>query len=81
MREILDPESEYEIMLPPNDTLLGDLIAPGYEPKYFHGYLSIFVEPKEHLKKADRLGRSTDLGDAVVLAFWDDMGGGGGIVF
>lgn len=81
LREILDPESEYEIMLPPNDTLLGDLIAPGYELRYFHGELSIFVEPKENLRKADRLGRSTDFGDAVVLAFWDDMGGGGGVVF
>lgn len=90
MRELLDPESGYEIMLPPDDlidnlpsdiSLLGDLVAPRYEIKYFHGALTIFVEPKENIKKADRLGRSTDLGDAVVLSFWDDSGGGGGIVF
>jgi len=90
LRELLDPESGYEIMLPPDDliddlppdvSLLGDLVAPRYEIKYFHGDLTIFVEPKENIKKADRLGRSTDLGDAVVLAFWDDAGGGGGIVF
>lgn len=81
MRELLNPESERQIMLPPNDYLKGDLIAPGYELKYFHGDLSIFVEPKENLRKKDRLGRSTDFGDAVVLAFWDDMGGGGGVVF
>ena len=67
--------------LPPDVSLLGDLVAPKYEIKYYHGELAIFVEPKENIKKADRLGRSTDLGDAVVLAFWDVSGGGGGIVF
>ena len=90
LRELLDPESGYEVLLPPDDlidnlppdvSLLGDLVAPKYEIKYYHGELAIFVEPKENIKKADRLGRSTDLGDAVVLAFWDDSGGGGGIVF
>ena len=81
LREKLDPESDYELMLPPNDYLKGDLVAPGYKLDYFHGYLSIYVEPKDNLKKADRLGRSTDHGDAVVLAFWDEVAGGGGVVF
>jgi hypothetical protein len=90
MRELLDPESGTEIMIPPDEaidglpdnvSLLGDLVAPRYEIKYFHGNLTIFVEPKENIKKADRLGRSTDAGDAVVLSFWNDTGSGGGIVF
>jgi hypothetical protein len=81
LRELLDPNSGVDIALIPSDILLGDLAAPKYEIKYWHGMLTIFVEPKENIKKADRLGRSTDEGDAVVLCFWDYGGGGGGVVF
>ena len=81
MRELLDPNGIHNIALPDDDMLLGDLVAPKYEYKYYHQYLTVFVEPKENLKKASRLGRSTDYGDAVVIAFWDNIGGGGGIVF
>jgi len=81
MRELLDPENGHEVMLPPDEDLRGDLVAPKYELKHYHGELTIFIEPKENLKKASRLGRSTDCGDAVVLAFWDDPGSGGGVVF
>ena len=75
MRELLDPRNEHDIMLYPSDILLGDLAAPMYETRYLHGQLSICVETKDSLRKATRLGRSTDEGDAVVLAFWDDEGG------
>jgi hypothetical protein len=81
VRELLDPENGGEVALYPSDILLGDLAAPRYEIKYWHSDLTIFVEPKEKIAKADRLGRSTDEGDAVVLSFWDDAGGGGGVVF
>ncbi|GAA2308683.1 hypothetical protein GCM10010149_68500 [Nonomuraea roseoviolacea subsp. roseoviolacea] len=54
-------------MLPPDDMLLADLTAPtwavttGVPPK-------IQIERKEDL--VARLGRSSDRGDAVVMAMW-----------
>jgi len=81
MRQMLDPKNGYDVMLPRDDTLLGDLIAPKWETKYVHGYLTVCVEPKENLKKPSRLGRSTDAGDAVILAFWEKGSTGGGVVF
>ena len=63
MRERL---MEGDIALPPDDDLTGDLVAPRY------GYTSsgkLKVEDKEQIRK--RLGRSPDVGDAVVLAFWE----------
>ena len=56
---------EGKIALPPDDKLIGDLTAPKW------GVMSggkIKVESKKEIKK--RLGRSTDDGDAVVMAFW-----------
>ncbi|WP_433341700.1 hypothetical protein [Streptomyces sp. CA-253872] len=70
MRELLDPAFEPEVMLPPDDILLSDLNAPtwdtttGIPPR-------IRVEPKEDL--VQRLGRSPDRGDAVVMALWAEM--------
>jgi hypothetical protein len=81
MREILDPTTGSNIMMPPDDELLGDLAAPSYELKYLHGALAVCVETKENLRKGNRLGRSTDKGDAVVLVFWDQLSTGGGFVF
>lgn len=81
MRELLDPDGDHDVALYPSDILLGDLAAPGYEIKYVYGYLTICVEQKVLIRKKNRLGRSTDEGDAVVLSFWDDPGGGGGVVF
>jgi len=80
MRELLDPDGPYKVVLCPDDELLGDLSAPRYEIKYMFGHLTIAVEPKENIKKQDRLGRSPDKGDAVVLAYWDGNAGGGGVV-
>jgi len=81
MRELLDPDNGNDMMLCRNDFLLGDLAAPMYEIKYVHDYLTIKVEPKENLRKKDRLGRSTDYGDACVLAYWGEVASGGGVVF
>ncbi len=67
LRQLLDPASDSVVMLPPDDTMISDLITPtwditsGAPPK-------IVVEKKEDVVK--RLGRSPDKGDAVVMAFW-----------
>ncbi|MBN1632322.1 MAG: hypothetical protein JW990_21400 [Thermoleophilia bacterium] len=67
LRELLDPANEQEIALPADDLLTGDLTAP-------HWRMSsggrIVVESKEEIRK--RIGRSTDHGDAVVQAFWQE---------
>lgn len=66
LRELLDPDGPYEpIALPPDDLLTGDLTAPHWKVQSGG---KIKVESKEDIIK--RLGRSTDDGDAVVMAFW-----------
>jgi hypothetical protein len=72
MREMLDPNSGTEVMLPPHPLLEGDLITPKWT---ITRDAVILIESKESLKK--RLGRSTDYGDACCLAFWNPSGGGG----
>lgn len=66
LRELLDPANGPTIALPPDDMLLGDLTAPKW---FMTSAGRIKVESKEDIKK--RLGRSTDRGDAVVMAFWE----------
>ena len=70
MREMLDPDSDEEqIALPPNPQLKMDLTAPQY-----HNTLGgITIESKDDVRK--RLKRSTDMGDACVMAFADISGG------
>jgi len=63
MRERL---MEGVIALPPDDELTGDLVAPRYS---YTSAGKLQVESKEHIRK--RLGRSPDVGDAVVLAWWE----------
>lgn len=76
MRELLDPDNGWDIMLPPDDRhdpkskLLSDLTTPRYK---IMSKGKIQVESKDDIKK--RIGRSTDCGDAVIQAFWDDDGG------
>lgn len=65
LRELLDPDADYDISLPPDDMLTGDLTAPHW--RVMSGG-RIQVESKEDIIK--RLGRSTDDGDAVVMAYW-----------
>jgi hypothetical protein len=64
-REALDPSQEggSPIALPPDSVLVADLCAPTYEI----GPNGIKIESKE--KVCDRLGRSPDRGDAVVMAW------------
>jgi hypothetical protein len=64
LRELLDPLNGFQIELPPNDMLVGDLTAPHWRVT---SGSRIQVETKDDLRK--RLGRSTDYGDAVVMAF------------
>jgi hypothetical protein len=65
-REALDPDQDggSPIALPPSTVLLSDLCSPTFEV----GPHGIKVEPKEDV--CARLQRSTDEGDAVVMA-WD----------
>lgn len=86
-REALDPTQPggSPIMLPPSQRLLADLCAPRFWLKQG----AIQVEPKEDV--CARLGRSTDEGDAVVMAWsagptyltdgmiWDQQVQGGGL--
>jgi hypothetical protein len=67
MREMLDDENS-DIALPPDDMLTGDLTAPKW--RVLSGG-KIQVESKDDIAK--RLGRSTDDGDAVVMAYWEGM--------
>jgi len=70
MREALDPANDSNVALPPDDTLTGDLTAPHW--KVMSGG-KIRVESKDDIKA--RIGRSTDDGDAVVMAFWPRSSG------
>jgi len=67
LREMLDPASGSAIALPPDDLLTGDLTAPHW--RVMSGG-KIQVEGKDDIRK--RIGRSTDDGDAVVMAFWQE---------
>lgn len=64
MREALDPTNDYEIALPPDDDVFDDLTAPRYNvtPR------GILVQSKDEIK--EKIGRSTDVGDALVMANW-----------
>jgi hypothetical protein len=68
LRELLDPAFGAVLELPADDELIGDLTTPKYK------YISdgrIQVESKDELRKPERLGRSTDAGDSVMQACWD----------
>jgi len=62
MREALDPEKGDGIMLPPDTELKADLCSA----RWMMRVTGIQVESKDDIK--ERLGRSPDAGDAVVLA-------------
>ena len=68
LRELLDPAGGHEIALPPDDQLTGDLTAPHWK---MTSAGRVQVESKEEIRK--RLGRSTDAGDAVAMAFWEEQ--------
>lgn len=69
LREMLDPDGTFQVALPPDDRLTGDLTSPKW--RVMSGG-RIQIESKDDIRK--RLGRSTDDGDAVVQAFWPEGG-------
>ena len=73
LRELLDPAQGHSIALPPDDLLTGDLTAPHWR---MSSGGKILLESKDDIRK--RIGRSTDDGDAVVMAFWRSMAMVGG---
>lgn len=66
-REMLDPSNNHEVAIPPDDALIGDLCAPHKKPES-GGRLR--METKKEIY--ERIGKSTDEGDAVVQAFFDE---------
>ena len=75
LRELLDPNYEPLICLPPDDLMVSDLTTPTWE--IVSGVpAKIKIETKD--KVVDRLGRSPDRGDAVAMAFWADRHAGSG---
>lgn len=74
MREILSPQWNSDLILPDDEELISDLTAPKYRPQSGG---AIVIEPKDGegrewgLRK--RLGRSTDRGDAVVMAAYCEL--------
>lgn len=63
-REALDPANGEDIALPPDPELLADLCAP----KWSLSIGGILIESKADI--IDRIGRSPDCADAVVMAAW-----------
>ncbi len=70
-RELLDPAFDSNICLPPDDQLIGDLCAPHW--KMTSGG-KIQIESKDEIRS--RIGRSTDDGDAIVMAFVEERAQG-----
>lgn len=64
LRQALDPSSGEDLALPPDRGLRVELCAPKWE-KLTNG---VKIEKKKDIKA--RLGRSPDMADAVVMAFW-----------
>lgn len=68
-REALDPDHGDEVALPPDTELLIDLTASRYKLTV----AGVQIEDKDDIK--ERIGRSPDKGDAVVLAWWTALYG------
>ena len=64
-REALDPEHGDELALPPGNEIVADLCAAKYKPTT----AGIQIEEKDKIK--DRIGRSPDVGEAIMLAHLD----------
>lgn len=72
-REALDPSQPggSKVFLPPSATLKADLCAPSYRVKGNQVGAALAIESKEDV--CGRLGRSTDEGDAVIMAWFDGV--------
>lgn len=68
VRDWLNPKNNQNAMLPPNDKFKEEAIEIKWK---FQSNGSIIIEPKEDIKK--RLGRSTDLFDALANTFHPDV--------
>jgi hypothetical protein len=68
LREMLEPNSGFNVMLPPDDTLEEDLISPHWG---YNNAGEVQIEKKESIYK--RIHRSTDAGDAVIMAIVGPM--------
>lgn len=64
-REALDPSSNLGVAIPPDKRLIADLTTPRWELRG----KTVYVESREDLTRAARLGRSPDWGTAYVLAW------------
>src|SRR5690349_7160537 len=62
MRDALDPKDGDDIALPPDTELLADLCSARYEVSS----AGVKVEDKDEIK--ERIGRSPDIGEAVMMA-------------
>lgn len=66
LRELLEAEDS-QIILPPDDALIGDLTTPHWK---MTSAGKVQLESKDEIRR--RIRRSTDSGDAVVQAFWSE---------
>lgn len=64
LREALDPDHGDDLALPPDNELLADLCAPRWKLTA----AGVQIEAKEDIK--ERIGRSPDTGEAVMLALY-----------
>jgi len=62
MRDALDPQSGEDLALPNDPEVLADLAAPTYQITS----AGVLIEEKEKIK--ERIGRSPDVGEAIMLA-------------
>lgn len=67
LREALDPDQPggSNIALPPDPEVLGDLTAT----RWWLTSRGIQIEDKDEIKKPERLGRSPDKGDAIIMCW------------
>jgi hypothetical protein len=73
LREALDPSQPggSAIQLPPGSSIRADLCAPHYLVKKQGNGVVIMAESKEDI--CDKLGRSPDEGDAIVMSWYDGL--------
>lgn len=70
LRELLDPHQPggSKIMLPDDEQMKADLCAPKWKLAESGSPPKIKIEPKDDIR--ERLGRSPDTGDCIVMLFW-----------
>ncbi len=81
LRDLLNPDNcaapgtGAALALPPDELLTGDLTAPKWRQQAND---RIIVEGKDEIRK--RIGRSTDTGDALIMALWGRIEGAMAVV-